>query len=230
MLSAMITKDDIRMLGEEGWVCLCGFARDSVESSMLSLAERLGSPIYSRRGGSLVDRLRPIQAEHARVASLSRYHGKGRFPFHTDTAHWLTPARYLILGCLQPGSSGRATLLTRFSDLNIDAQEASVLAEGVFLVKNGRSSWYANIVNETHEFVRFDPGCMKPATAKGGMAADVLNERLEAVRPIRIAWAEGDVLIVDNWKVLHGREGAEDDEDRTLLRVLVMAQQARGMQ
>jgi alpha-ketoglutarate-dependent taurine dioxygenase len=224
----MITHSDLKTLADEGWVRLRGFAREHMDVSLLLLANHLGSPISSRPGSGLLDRLKPIQTERARIASLSRYHGKGRFPFHTDTAHWLTPARHLILGCFQAGSSGTGTLLTRFSDLNIDAQEARVLAEGVFLVKNGRSSWYANILNEHQSFVRFDPGCMKPATLKGGMAADMLNKRLDAARPVRIAWAEGDVLIVDNWRVFHGREAAEDDENRTLLRVLVMSQQARG--
>jgi Taurine catabolism dioxygenase TauD, TfdA family len=172
----------IQTINQVGWVSLRGFAGENTEASILSLAESLGTPISSRRGSKVVDSLKPIRAEYAHVASLSRYHGKGRLPFHTDTAHWLTPARYLILSCLQPGSSGAGTLLTPFSDLAIDAKEASVLAAGVFLVRNGRSSWYTNILDENHKYVRFDPCCMKPATQKGGIAADIINERLSLHR------------------------------------------------
>lgn len=117
-------------------------------------------------------------------------------------------------------------MLINFFDLNLDAQETSHMAAGVFLVKNGRASLYANIVKPSKSMVRFDPGCMNPVTSRGQLAADILNERLDGIRSVRIAWAEGDVLIVDNWRVLHAREAGESDEGRTLLRVLVKEEKA----
>ncbi len=65
---------------------------------------------------------------------------------------------------------------------------------------------------------------MFPATADGHEAKSILEHRIATSCPTRIDWTQEKILILDNWKILHGREIAEGDEDRVLLRVLVKDQ------
>jgi alpha-ketoglutarate-dependent taurine dioxygenase len=65
---------------------------------------------------------------------------------------------------------------------------------------------------------------MFPATAEGYEAKRILEQSIAMSCPTRIDWTPGKIVILDNWKLLHGREPAEWDEERVLLRVLVMDQ------
>lgn len=224
----MLQTSDTRRLNDEGWVELQGALGDDPERSLLGLAGALGEVVPSRPRSDLIDRLRPSKADTARLPSLSRRYGTGAFPLHTDTAHWLTPARYILVGCLHPGQRGRGTLLVQFPSLRFNRQEEVLLRSGVFLVRNGRASWYSTIQSEEQPYVRFDPGCMFPVTADGHEAGRILQQRIAASRPTRIDWTHGKVVILDNWRLLHGRESAEGDEDRVLLRVLVLDETGRG--
>ncbi|WP_366936781.1 TauD/TfdA family dioxygenase [uncultured Thiothrix sp.] len=54
------------------------------------------------------------------------------------------------------------------------------------------------------------------------LLASALSEQRLKDYVTSITWSEGDVLILDNWKVLHGRgQGPRVEKDRTLVRVLV---------
>lgn len=215
-------------LNEQGWVELQVALNDDLERSLLALAGTLGDVVPSRPRSGLIDRLRPASVESTRLPSLSRRYGTGAFPLHTDTAHWPTPARYILVGCLHPGRKSRATLLIRFQSLPFDLREDVLLRSGVFLVRNGSASFYSNILSDARPYVRFDPGCMSPATKDGHEANRILQKRIAENCPTRIVWTQGKLVILDNWKLLHGRESAEEDEDRVLLRVLVMSQAEKG--
>lgn len=224
----MLSPPDATHLNDRGWVELHGALGDDPERSLLALADTLGQVVRSRPRSDLIDRLRPARAEATRLPSLSRRYGTGAFPLHTDTAHWLTPARYILVGCLHPGRQRRATLLIQFQSLQFNPQEEVLLRSGVFLVRNGRASCYSTILSDERPYVRFDPGCMFPATADGHKANRILQERIVASRPTRIDWTQGKLVILDNWRLLHGRESAREDEGRVLLRVLVNNQTRQG--
>ena len=50
----------------------------------------------------------------------------------------------------------------------------------------------------------------------------MLKEVLESVTPARICWQKGRLLLLDNWRVLHGRDSTEvPDAARTLGRTLI---------
>jgi hypothetical protein len=164
----------------------------------------------------------------ARAASLSRQHGTGAFPLHTDVAHWPIPARYLVLCCLAPGAGDRGTLLLPLSGLELSDQDRAVLNSGVFLVRTARHSWFSSVLMTGRPFVRYDRGYMSPATASGVEAARLMEKRVADGSPVRVVWEEGTILIVDNWRVLHGREAANGDTDRVLLRMLVRSTKTGG--
>jgi hypothetical protein len=110
----------------------------------------------------------------------------------------------------------------QFTSLRFNRQEEVLLRSGVFMVRNGRASWYSTILSGERPYVRFDPGCMFPATADGHEAGRILQQHLAACRPTRIDWNQGKLVVLDNWKLFHGRESADGDNDRVLLRVLAL--------
>jgi hypothetical protein len=189
---------------------------------LLELAAKLGTPTATRTGGNLCDVLLPTKAEAAEPQSLSKIHGFGEFPLHADTAHWLTPCRYLVLACVSPGSASRSTLLLDTRRLPLTDEQTSLLQSTPLRVINGRDSFFSTILSKTRPFVRFDPGCMSPTTPDGAAALAVLARENWPGDIETIRWQAGMVVIIDNWRLLHGRALADlPDPDRKLLRISI---------
>lgn len=185
----------------------------------LKLAKQLGIPTATR-GHGLVDVLSPRNVSQANPCSLSARTGTGLQPWHVDLSHHSVPARYLVMLCLD---EGQVQVPTEFLDrsrflLKRDIQDA--LSEP-FLVRSGRHSFYGTILEGSMRFIRFDPGCMQGETTR----ARALMTRLMRgpVSPSYVhQWVAGDVLLLDNWRLLHRRTDASASRNRTLLRVTVM--------
>jgi hypothetical protein len=111
----------------------------------------------------------------------------------------------------------------RFRDLRITEPERARLEVAPFLVRNGRKSFYSTICSRSRTFIRFDAGCMLPLGADSETAAKLMAHRLETIGSALMHWRMGDVLVIDNWHVLHGRGLglSETSPDRKLLRVSV---------
>jgi len=63
---------------------------------------------------------------------------------------------------------------------------------------------------------------MKPASPSADLAAQIMSELVYASQPVEIAWCEGRLLIIDNFRCLHGRAAAAvPDPDRVLERIIV---------
>jgi alpha-ketoglutarate-dependent taurine dioxygenase len=211
----------LNVLRNCGWVVLPGVLKEDHERKLLDMAQAFGEPVASRPSGPRVDRLAPVTANHSHPRSLSRVFGMGVFPLHTDTAHWPIPARFVLLACVSPGRAGRKTLLLSISDLSLEPEEHRLLLSGVFLVRNGKNSFYASVLSVDRPFIRLDPGCMSPATSEGSRAWEMISRKTQHARPTAVIWQPGDVLVIDNWRTLHGREAANGDEDRLIIRVMV---------
>jgi hypothetical protein len=204
----------------EGWQCL-SVNRADLSDQIHKLAWHLGRPLRGRKGG-LVEQLTPTRCESAELRSLSAIHGQTSFPLHTDGAHLLEPPRFLILACTELGSAPMPTVMARFKDLKIDDQEKARCAAGVFLIKNGRRSFYSSVYDPSRLFIRFDQGCMFPANEEAQHVTQLISKRLGEVRSA-IHWQKGLVVIIDNWCVLHGRGLGHSiaSTDRQLLRVSI---------
>lgn len=208
-------------LRSDGWAYFRAPAGQPLPSVVLRLAQQLGSPVSSRGRPDLVDRLVPLTREHAHPASMSSKYGQGALPLHVDTSHWPEPARYLVFACENPGESSRATSICPAQRLELGLSERRLLQRGIHLISNAKKSYYCSILASGRDFIRFDPGCMSAATRDGQEAWKLLSERLKAAVATSISWSLGDVLVIDNWRVFHGREDATGDDGRSLLRVLV---------
>jgi alpha-ketoglutarate-dependent taurine dioxygenase len=193
-----------------------------LHSAPENIAKLLGDPITGR-AGQTIEPLIPTQQTSANAKSLSMVHGLGSFPMHTDGAHRLQPPRFVVLVCASPGTSPVPTTLIRFRDLRISASERARLEASPFLVRNGRRSFYSTICSRSRIFIRFDAGCMMPQGAESEASAILIAHRAGEAGYTLVHWRTGDVLVLDNWNVLHGRglEVSKASSDRKLLRVSV---------
>lgn len=209
-------------LNENGWVQIQPVGVDGLIDALIKYGNELGTPVIARKSAGVVQKLVPINKEKAYPNSLSSKHATEAFPLHNDTAHWITPCRYLILGCMDEGESMRPTTLLDFSSFEITKDEMAELRSAPFIIKNGRNSFYANILEKHRGFIRYDPGCMTPANSRSSKIADLFSSKRVRNSTKEVHWEKGMILIIDNWRMLHGRgEPMAAGSDRELYRVLV---------
>jgi len=213
---------NIDELNEKGWF-LTHISDDSNLHNRLSeYANELGEPIKGRKSVDIVQKLVPISKDKAHPYSLSSKHATGVFPLHVDTAHWITPCRYLIFGCLNEGESLRPTILLDFNSLELTMEEKDYLYNSPFIIKNGRNSFYGSILANHREFIRYDSGCMTPANGGTCKMEDLLSSKKVQESLTKIIWESGMILIIDNWRIMHGRgTPMKSGMDRELYRILV---------
>jgi|ERR1051326_910203 hypothetical protein len=211
-------------LESRGWVSfnLSLSTESDLRDQLLALATESGTPAATRSSGSLCDALMPTAAEAAKPCSLSKIHAVGEFPLHNDTAHWLTPCHYVMLACISPGGGSRPTLLMDTRRLPLNRHQSSLLNNTPLRVVNGRNSFFSTVLSKGRPFVRFDPGCMAATTTDGVKALAVLARQNWPDYIETVQWKTGTVLVMDNWRMLHGRGHADcPDSDRKLLRISI---------
>lgn len=211
----------IRIHRQEGWRCYSTSAEnhEAFAALLLAFARRIGT-VVAGRNGALIEPIVPRPTEAAEERSLSAVYGLSELPMHIDTAHYLRPARYLLLGCANPGHSGAQTRLVPISALKFSPGELSLLASAAVLVRTGRRSFYSTILDKGRPFLRYDPGCMEPLDARGEEALQIVSDAIGRIEVIKHEWRRGEILLIDNWNMLHGRTATAADS-RLLFRVSV---------
>lgn len=223
-IAAQLSGERTRELTERGWTLTKVDATDEQTfcEQLRTLAASLGVPVAGRTGEATVSVLRPTEASESRPNSLSASYSTGSFPFHVDTAHWVVPCRYIVLGCFDPGEGGRRTLLLDTKTLPLTSEQRQLLVSTPLRVVNGRQSFFSTIAKRGRKFLRYDPGCMHATTADGAQALAVFAAGAWPEYLTDICWRKGNVLVIDNWRVLHGRsEASVSDPRRTLMRIYV---------
>lgn len=197
----------------------------NLDDDLCQIANRLGQPVGVRRRRSLVEVLKPKSADLAYANSLSAQYQLSSFPYHVDTAHWPTPCKYIVMGCKSPGSCNRKSLLIDWKSLQLDDSDMNTLKNAVFLVKDGARSFYSSILSDNNQFIRYDIGCMHATGPDSKTALQILSSAFDKSIKIEIEWEEDDILVLDNWRLLHGRGSSSGpispSESRELHRVLV---------
>ena len=199
-----------------GFYCGMGWSTHDA----IDLANSMGQPIGEP---SPVHRIRPLTEIEARPNTLSERYGLGPFPFHTETAYWPVPARYLLLRCARPGSGGRSTLVVDSHQWGLSARDRHCVTSEVFKVA-GRRPFLANLATPCRNSLswRFDRDCMTPVTRGAERARRILENVIEHSRNLEINWSFGDLLVLDNHRCFHARGIARSvDKDRLLERILV---------
>jgi len=182
----------------------------------------LGRPIGARRSSPTSQVLRPLSRTTASARSMSIVVGTDRQPFHTDSAHLRNPPRYLLFRALSPSTT--PTLLVDFQALLLSQDELTLLSREVWVVNGGRGRFLTSIASHHPLIVRFDPNVMRPAHPNYGSSRLVLERACGARPPLGVTWPIAQVLVIDNWRVLHARERVSaSDSARALERVHVEA-------
>jgi hypothetical protein len=200
---------------KEGWASGSGDV-DSIRQQAASLGWIEVAP---RRGDPTVSALRPVDASAAHPKSLSATYGLGQQPLHTDGAHLPDPPDLVVL--VSQRSSATPTRLWRPAP----TIPWVALRHGMFLVRNGRDSFYAPALSGSR--YRYDPGCMAACDARAREVEQYFMKQLAEAATHE--WSDaGQVLVVDNRHVLHARSAlTKDDLDRELTRVAFRAEAAQ---
>jgi L-asparagine oxygenase len=176
-----------------------------VGRSTAEVASEVGLPVALGRGKA-VHALVPRLKHEAPSTTYSGEYGLGIFPLHTDLAHWHAPPRYFILRCVL-GFDAVPTLM-------VDGVRAvgrvgrDVLSRALMQPRRslmGRRS-LLRLYEPGTSCLRWDERYIVPASPAGLRGATALKEVLAGEDPIRLSLAHpGDTLIVDNWRIVHGR-------------------------
>jgi L-asparagine oxygenase len=190
------------------------------DKDVVAVATELGQPIAPWEG-RLVQELVPRAS--APPNSYSGIYGFGRFPFHTDLAHWRLPPPYLLLRCVT-GYTDVPTLLLDGHAL-IESVTIDILTRAVFKPRRPRDGELTLLrlceSTDTGHRLRWDEKFLKPASKIGELADQRVREYLTDRWPLFIALTRpGDLLLIDNWRMLHARSPIPlGREDRKIERI-----------
>lgn len=173
-----------------------------------------------------VQNLVPIEKSAAAPNTYSGIFGRGRFPFHTDLAHWRNPPRYLMLRCVK-GYSDVPTLVIDGNELVV-AISSNRLNRALVKPRRPQNGRYSLLTLREPEgdrpaLIRWDEVYLQPASKLGEEAmVEMLAEIARREPQSRALAQEGDTMIIDNWRMLHARApvptGREDRRiERTYL-------------
>jgi len=202
-----------------GFVLAKGCAADD----LLPIANGFGSVSWDPRYPVQARCISPVPAPDAPPNTLTSRFGLGSFPFHTDSAHWRIPTRFLIMYCEHPGAGNRPTLL-------LDTHSAAWRDAVGGRMPN--AVWSAALA---HPFLclartpdgdaerwRYNAECMRPVSPSAMKEAPLIAHAVRSVPARAHHWSAGDLLILDNRRVLHARgEASTPDLDRRIVRLLI---------
>ncbi len=189
----------------------------------LVLARALGVPKGERRNPAILRFIRPQPIEKATPNTLSSRYGMGAFPFHTDAAYWRRPPRFVLFRCVNPGAADRPTLLINPRDSAFTEHDRRALCNEVWRMQT-KTPFLCTAGFWSHNALalRFDEACMTPITRGAVRLRDMMREVMQQSPVTIVRWRAGDLLVVDNFRLLHARgEAKVPDDDRMLARVLI---------
>jgi L-asparagine oxygenase len=197
---------------------------DAVDAGdVLDFASALGRPQPDPRDGVLVKDIRPQPKNTANTNTLSSRYGMGAFPVHTEAAYLQKPPQFLLLYCIEPGRGERTTVL--LDGAAIASRLPDVRRPGTWVVKAGRRPFLCDVFwrrAQNQVGIRYDRECLFPRGPAALVEEQLIRSFIDTSTPVTIEWARGQLLIIDNHRMLHGRGGSNnDDRDRWLKRVLV---------
>ena len=187
-------------------------------AKVIAIAGTLGT-ITALRRHHAIEVLRPRTQSQARPGSMSAVFGSGVQPWHMDMSHRPSPARFILLSCMDPGERPCATELLDWHQL-LSSEQLALADEAPVLVRCGRASFYTTMLDSQHRFLRHDPTCITALTDAGRAVQAQIIAASECAHTIH--WQRGRTLIFDNWRFLHRRTDASHSPSRALLRITIM--------
>ena len=178
------------------------------EAETVQTISKLGS-VSRISGVNEKQLLVPLEPSRSTPNTYSGNYGLSAFPLHTDLAHWHLPPRYLALRCIV-GTESVATRLmdTRAIVSAIGRNELRrILVHPRRAICGGRGLLrLLETPAGQEDMFRWDLLFIKPATEFSRSAMEEVKRLIatESEKKIYLT-GQGDTLIVDNWRMLHGR-------------------------
>lgn len=165
--------------------------------------------------------LRPKAKADAKPNTYSAEYGLDAFPPHSDLAHWAIPPRYAVLRCVR-GKKGVVTTVISKSTMERHVGRGN-LSRALFVPRrptgDKQTLLRALQTVEGEELLRLDSLFLRPVN---DAAATVVERAWSAFLPggeSVVLAKKGDLLIIDNWRTVHGRSlVAVRDKGRHLVR------------
>ncbi len=156
--------------------------------------------------GHALQKLVPRDREVATSTSFSKKYGRTAFPLHTDTAFWVKPARFAVFFMLDVSQTATQVLSLQ------DTQELINLAKRsnpIFIRQTVSGPVYSRPWSEEiGGCALYDPCYMRPVNRAATDFENVVKKM--SAQTHRVTWTGRKALIIDNWRVLHGREGCDN--------------------
>ncbi len=178
----------------------------SPELDILTVANQLGT-IDEIQGLSDVQRLSPRTKEEFPKNTYSGNYGMDEFPLHTDLAHWHHPPRYFLLRCVVPDSEVCTSILHFKKALKGLSQITKARAVFRPRRKLENKMFFLRLIQD--EIHRWDQLYLTPENREAEDVSAYLRALGEAKCDKIFLTKPAQSLLVDNWKVLHGRSTIE---------------------
>jgi hypothetical protein len=194
-----------------------GYAKFSCEdlTDTETVARRLGD-VLSLPGLPTVQKLTPHSESKKSLATYSGNFGMGDFPMHTDLAHWATPPRYLLLRCVEPGSSVFTTIHNIESLLNGETPDR--LRRALFRPRKRTNNCLGLLPLYDGTLYRWDSLFLVPVSASASQIKERMLSQIAQRQPTKISLSKAtDCLLVDNWRMLHGRSAVPASENNRII-------------
>jgi L-asparagine oxygenase len=172
-----------------------------------------------------IQTLQPREAQPNKHGLYSDIYGLGRFPLQTDLAYFNHPPHYLLLRCLQ-GTNDVKTKLVKAAILEKLVDEATMRRARVIPrtlpEKMPVCILPIKLPGACYPGMRWDSSFLMPINESAVQISDAIS-RLDTCdnHGVDLTLENcGDTLIIDNWKMLHGRSSVSSDSSaRTLERI-----------
>ncbi len=210
---------DLMGLERDGFVFVGGVC----ETDLVNIVQQLGPIRVDPRSPDPVRDIRPQPIQSAKKNTLSSRYGTNAFPFHTDTAHWDQPARYLVLYCVEPGAGKRPTLVQDSRAWGLDETEEDLACRALWRTGHVRPRLCMLAESREHGLaIRYDRDCMRPMTAEARELEALVQHRINSSFQRPIDWQPECLLVIDNQRMVHARAKSNGvDTNRVLRRILI---------
>ena len=209
-----------------GYAFVPASVADAPPGDLVDDCSSFGTP-QRLSGMTSVQVLRPRSETDAPLNIYSGYFGYSKFPLHSDLAHWSDPPPYLVLRCIR----GAPNVFTRLVDsrLLIEAFGAMALRRTLVQPRKrvGRAKPLLPLldVRSDRQFFRWDALFTNPATKASAHTFARIAAFLNNVPAGEVALAgTGDMLVIDNGRMLHGRSPVADNATERCIERLYLAE------
>jgi L-asparagine oxygenase len=200
-----------QLVQHQGYALLPSFLPDHEPAAA---ATALGVP-EQVEGLRFVQELLPTTQSLTTPNTYSGNFGLGAFPLHTDLAHWARPPRYLMLRCSRGDKDAHTQIVDGRSI--VDSIGSSLLARCLSRPRRPMKGTFQLLPiwqtssEQSEQLIRWDSIYLKPANEHAEKVFRLIEDCLSRVQPIEtVLLNEGDTLLVDNWRLLHGRSTVQN--------------------